>query len=52
MLAPVTVINPRVMNRQYPEKEQRQQRKFAPRKSKQEKRSPHADDGLHIDITA
>ncbi len=51
MLAPIKVIDPRVMAEQYPEKEQ-QHRKFAPRKPTPKKRETKHQDGDHIDLTA
>jgi len=52
MLAPVKVVNPRVMAEQYPNKDQRQKKKQARRKitSKTKKPTPH--DNVRIDITA
>ena len=52
MLAPVKVIDPRVMAEQYPEKEQQKHKKFAPRKPTPKKREIKFQDGDHIDMTA
>lgn len=51
MLAPVKVVNPRVMAEQYPKKDQ-QRKKYVPRKSKPTTRTPKGKDSAHIDITA
>ena len=51
MLAPVKVVNPRVMAEQYPNKDQ-QRKKYAPRKPRPKTRNPKGKDSAHIDITA
>lgn len=52
MLAPVKVVNPRVLNEQYPERDRRHRRKLTRRKPDTKHKHQSGEEDGHIDITA
>jgi hypothetical protein len=52
MLAPIAVVNPRVMTDQYPENKNRSRKRKSPRKPELKPDEAKNEDGAHFDITA